>query len=491
MACDDDGDDVGSATTPTTPPPSDELLLRSERDAYDRLVQDGGRPVYDWVAFVRVRGAPGGSPHLIGPFWDYPEPYGHETRTELRQVFQRQYTRWCDFRAWQRDHRDLPEPAAPGNARPADADPSQHDKREWQRHFCREVPRGSSFHDYEAAVRRRVADHVTAPFALHENPAQQSEAATWIECLAFELWWLKWYVTRLPDASSNPGRRTRRQLRDAGDTAPRRSAAAGTREHLVAEDMWQRQEEEARAAVVAPTGNERKGVETRRQRQTREREAAALEEARLALLDRTVAPRPSGHPSFTTPGPHSARAWFMHCGEMQADLVAWVKTQLSKLLTPQSPQLGESSGSAAARRSRSVDEDEPPPRARKRQADGSRHPTGTVLTDTAAARGARAARPLSRSTRSRSASDEAAPTRGSDRARTSPRVETSGAGAAGAARNVQAPRARARQSRSVAPQTGSARAVQATKMAAAAVAVLDRQAAVPRRSWRDVVGIPR
>lgn len=198
-----------------TPPYSEEEELRDhiddETDAYNELVKDGGRPIYQISLIEDVCRNPEEYREMLWPFWDY-------TRgTQLSWlVFQRQQKRWRDFRRWQVDNRGLEDedggfPAfvdmmkrlyakdeSTGELARLEADPSWlksewlHDqrKRGRQRRWHRE--RGcNGFSDYVDAVKRRLARHgFTQPFQLQEDPKLQDKLTTWIEYLCFEYWWL-------------------------------------------------------------------------------------------------------------------------------------------------------------------------------------------------------------------------------------------------------------------------------------------------------------
>lgn len=141
------------------------------------------------------------------------------------EVFQRQWARWQDFRAWQRDNRwledddggfpayaewyknevkkDFVEQAVAKELANLRADPSIIErawkKKLWNRReqqwSCREHHGGAQFTDYVNAVKRRLASHgFNRPFYLKEDLKQQDDLATWIEYLCFEYWWLDRYT---------------------------------------------------------------------------------------------------------------------------------------------------------------------------------------------------------------------------------------------------------------------------------------------------------
>ncbi|KAL3962948.1 hypothetical protein ACCO45_004471 [Purpureocillium lilacinum] len=215
-----------------TPPYSEEDELRDhiddETDAYNELVKDGGRPIYQISLIEDVCRNPEEYREMLWPFWDY-------TRgTQLSWlVFQRQQKRWRDFRRWQVDNRGLEDedggfPAfvdmmkrlyakdeSTGELARLEADPSWlksewlHDqrKRGRQRRWHRE--RGcNGFSDYVDAVKRRLARHgFTQPFQLQEDPKLQDKLTTWIEYLCFEYWWLDRYTDSIKRLKPDHDRR--------------------------------------------------------------------------------------------------------------------------------------------------------------------------------------------------------------------------------------------------------------------------------------------
>ncbi|KAH6614518.1 hypothetical protein B0J18DRAFT_302194 [Chaetomium sp. MPI-SDFR-AT-0129] len=172
------------------------------------------------------------------------------------QAFQKQWKRWEMFRRWQRDNRDLEDDDGGGfpaylearkryfrrcfSERVAEkkiadfeANPSsykksweyQQEKRQWQRHYCREssVP-GPEFSDYVDAVKRRLARYsFTRPFELNQDPKQQGKLETWIEYLGFECWWLDLF-TRAIERRQKHHDEEWQKLKDTGVLRPDETA---------------------------------------------------------------------------------------------------------------------------------------------------------------------------------------------------------------------------------------------------------------------------
>ncbi|KAM3552359.1 hypothetical protein MY1884_007246 [Beauveria asiatica] len=193
-------------------PPFDRT--RREVDAYDELIDDGGRPLYPIGLIQKVYKDPDNYAEILRPWQEYLGPVSPSG------IFQRQWWRWRDFRQWQNDNRGredddggfqvyverqkyiiqrdfLPDFCAKRLAE-IEADPSclksewerLQWKRERQRHHCRE--RGCrGFRDYAEAVKRRLTRHdFRQPFKLDKDPKKQDKLTTWIEYLNYEYWWL-------------------------------------------------------------------------------------------------------------------------------------------------------------------------------------------------------------------------------------------------------------------------------------------------------------
>ncbi|RBA11761.1 hypothetical protein FPRO05_14263 [Fusarium proliferatum] len=192
--------------------------MRLETEAYNELLNDGGRPLYPIDLIQDVYRAPDNYAGILRPW--------QESLAQSRPegTFQRQLQRWQDFRKWQNDNRGrgdddggfsayveqekyriknfiLPSSRAERLAE-IEADPSclksgwavLQSLRERQRLLCRE--RGCrGFRDYAEAVKRRLARHgFTQPFELDQDPKKQDTLTTWIEYLNYEYWWLDKYT---------------------------------------------------------------------------------------------------------------------------------------------------------------------------------------------------------------------------------------------------------------------------------------------------------
>ncbi|KAB5536103.1 hypothetical protein GE09DRAFT_341144 [Coniochaeta sp. 2T2.1] len=215
-------------------PPFDPVAATKgrEREAYDKLVKDGGRPLYPITLLDRVFESPDEYSHLLQP-WDAPFPEFARCDTGPtsyrgqfsgpEQIFQGQLSRWEEFRTWQRNHRlleddekygfpayvtqckeslegNLDEDYVARSLAEIEADPStvkydwdqmQRIRAKERRHYRESDAAGSEFSDYVDAVKRRLARHgFTRPFLLDRDPKQQDPLSTWIEYLYYEYWWL-------------------------------------------------------------------------------------------------------------------------------------------------------------------------------------------------------------------------------------------------------------------------------------------------------------
>lgn len=219
-----------------TPSPVPEGVIGRgmETDAYNDLVNDGGRPLYAIDILERVSRSWEEYSEILQPWIGRLQPQyawecGYFERGERWEVLQAQAKRWEVFRNWQSDNRGLNDDASRYLAfvrklkranklgltekdytkwlAQIEANPSYFQGiweegqpvREEKRYYCRESACDGRFPDgfpgYVDAVKRRLAQHgFTRQFQLHEDPKQQDRLATWIEYLNFEYWWLDRYT---------------------------------------------------------------------------------------------------------------------------------------------------------------------------------------------------------------------------------------------------------------------------------------------------------
>ncbi|ATY66999.1 hypothetical protein A9K55_000802 [Cordyceps militaris] len=200
---------------PTPPIERHKFELR----AYHQLLENGGRPLYPVSLINNMHNDPDSYAEILLPW--------QEDFLDIRAegIFERQLRRWQDFRKWQNDNRgcedddggyhayverekrlikeDMTEEAGAELIAKIEADPSRlktgwnlqqflrsQDRRFNMEHGCQ------GFHDYKAAVKRRLARHgFTQPFELDEDSKNQDKLTTWIEYLNCEYWWLDKYVS--------------------------------------------------------------------------------------------------------------------------------------------------------------------------------------------------------------------------------------------------------------------------------------------------------
>ncbi|ATY65357.1 hypothetical protein A9K55_001234 [Cordyceps militaris] len=204
--------------TARSPTPLVDPTIR-ETEAYQELVNDGGRPLYPI--------------DLIHNMFQHPDNYAETLRpwqvnispVSPSGIFQKQLQRWQNFRKWQNDHRghedddggflayvernkhrirrDKKPKWAAKRLAEIEADPSclqsSWEDRQWererQRRYCREHG-CQGFRDYMEAVKRRLTRHdFIQPFKLSEDPKNQDNLSTWIEYLNYEYWWLDKYTS--------------------------------------------------------------------------------------------------------------------------------------------------------------------------------------------------------------------------------------------------------------------------------------------------------
>ncbi|KAM3432949.1 hypothetical protein NHJ13734_006645 [Beauveria thailandica] len=209
--------DTSCTLRPESPtPPFDPM--RCETEAYQNLVNDGGRPVYPISLIQEVYRDTKHYAEILWPWQRYKDsPDG---------IFQRQWRRWQDFRKWQNDNRDRDDdddgfeayvertkqairrfslPRHRKRLAEIEADPSclklEWDQRQSERQMQRSVKRDHDcrgFREYIEAAKRRLARHgIPPPYTLDEDPNKQDKLTTWLEYLNYEYWWLGVYARRI------------------------------------------------------------------------------------------------------------------------------------------------------------------------------------------------------------------------------------------------------------------------------------------------------
>ncbi|KAG6017924.1 hypothetical protein E4U43_008314 [Claviceps pusilla] len=216
-------------TSQSVTPPFIVDMWREDTQAYDRLVNDGGRPMYSFDLIKTIAKDRSAYHDMLEPYAR--PPRGHIVSEldgfEQYQVLPRQLDRWRKFRRWQRDNRGIDdsayfeqevfkifleegrpdwEPIWTGTPEekiahelesfkePYGVWEVQQRHRNWQRKYQRE-PNCEGFSDYEKALAARLVRHgFTQPFRLAEDLKQQDKLTTWIEYLGFEYWWLDYYI---------------------------------------------------------------------------------------------------------------------------------------------------------------------------------------------------------------------------------------------------------------------------------------------------------
>lgn len=185
-----------------------------EREAYDELVKDGGRPAYPINLLSQVFNDPVLYHEMVRPWLEDPDS---RKPGDCRQVLRRQRDRWRKFRQWQLDNRG----AAADNdtegfaaylvdqknfwemvgGSQVTADPEFEDairkqwkleqaNRLWGWENVREVDSGGDLDGYAAAAARRLAAHeFTQRFQFDQDPRRQEQWTTFVEYLEFECWW--------------------------------------------------------------------------------------------------------------------------------------------------------------------------------------------------------------------------------------------------------------------------------------------------------------
>ncbi len=301
---------------------SDEHCKQLEIIAHTRLVAEGGRPCYPISDLETVVQNPGAH-REVRRYWHWydevPDDPNFPDVTWLGwQVFQKQLTRWREFRNWQRDkrrirdHEDDGFPAYVERTKQSYADdgvswqfmwPNRTEaqflelqkkfweeelrRRGWEREAISEVQGNAKFAKYAEAVKQRLARHgFVQPFHLSRNLQHQTKLATWIEYLNFEY--------RCADIGTQEINRTLpkreeawKHLEDLGVVRPdetpesirsRDSAVQLRQEHDQAEQVVASAEATARAAL-----REAEKAKHGRSQFTAEQRAQKLTFAKLSL----------------------------------------------------------------------------------------------------------------------------------------------------------------------------------------------------------------
>ncbi|KAM3427368.1 hypothetical protein MY4824_009489 [Beauveria thailandica] len=152
-------------------PPVDPM--RCETEAYHKLVNDGGRPVYSISLIQEVYRETEYYTEILRPWQVY--------KNSPDGIFQRQLRRWQNFRKWQNDNRDRDDDDGGFEAQSE----RQTQPSVMRDHDCR------GFREYIEAAKGRLKLHgISQPFELNEDPYKQDKLTTWIEYLNYEYWCL-------------------------------------------------------------------------------------------------------------------------------------------------------------------------------------------------------------------------------------------------------------------------------------------------------------
>lgn len=160
-----------SSRTPTPPPPRDEDC---EKDCYERLVNDGGRPCYPIDLLEEVASNPVAYNEKLRPWQPYPDPQSTEW-----EVFGEQYGSWMMFREWQKYHR-----RDQSYSRDQFFAEVSHAYTSFRRRF---QPEPGGLPEYTEGVKSLLSQHgFTREFRFQEDPMQQDPLTTWIEYYGYE-----------------------------------------------------------------------------------------------------------------------------------------------------------------------------------------------------------------------------------------------------------------------------------------------------------------
>lgn len=158
----------------TLTPLSDE---EHETEAYNALLDEGGRPLYPITLLELVSKNPENYQEMLRPWLALPDVNPPEW-----EVFMKQLRNWKAFRRWQKYNRE--DLSNWGDQRFVEVEFAYNN---FVRAFRYEYP------EYTEAVKQLLEQHgFTQSFQFHEDPGQQDKLTTWIEYLGFEYWQLEW-----------------------------------------------------------------------------------------------------------------------------------------------------------------------------------------------------------------------------------------------------------------------------------------------------------
>ncbi|KAI1733524.1 hypothetical protein F4680DRAFT_454864 [Xylaria scruposa] len=161
----------GYSSGDTTPPRIPDEVL--EREYYNTLVREGGRPSYSVDLIDEVLQHPLSHWDMLRPWVEYPpdedpDPEEEEGLRELSALLP-QLMNWIRFRRWQRHNRK--------------------DYIGFDSSYAHVRGEERAFPDCNEAVKTLLAEYdFTRPFQLHKDPTQQDRLTTWIEYLGYQCW---------------------------------------------------------------------------------------------------------------------------------------------------------------------------------------------------------------------------------------------------------------------------------------------------------------
>lgn len=169
-----DRESLGTTPSPSQLPREEEY----EKESFNDLVKDGGRPLYPFELIDEVARDPYSHWDMLRPWVDYLGDPDFESNPNVDwSVFRYQVNSWVDFRWWQKLNR----------GEPPDWDSSWFEVVPAYQRFVLIFRRRAS--TYTEAVKKLLAEYdFTQPFQFHEDPTQQNKLTTWIEYLGYECW---------------------------------------------------------------------------------------------------------------------------------------------------------------------------------------------------------------------------------------------------------------------------------------------------------------